>query len=80
MPRKSLRICRGRGLLANDNPAFRSPSRRIVGVFILGICSITTALIGIGCREYVHYVRKMVCEYGVDLRLKYKPGFSVNNK
>ena len=38
--RKSLRIRRGRGLLANDNPAFTRKSRRIVGVFILGICAI----------------------------------------
>ena len=38
--RKSLRIRRGRGLLANDNPASTRKSRRIVGVFILGICAI----------------------------------------
>ena len=57
MPHESLRIRRGRGLLANDNPASTSPgpaelqkagkdhgkSRRIVGVFTLGICAITTA-------------------------------------
>ena len=52
MPRKRLRIRRGRGLIANDNPASMFPgqqsfknvgtvhrkSRRIVGVFILAIC------------------------------------------
>ena len=40
MLRKTLRIRRGRGLLANDNPASTRKSRRIVGVFILGICAI----------------------------------------
>ena len=43
MSRKSLCIRRGRGLLANENPASTSPGRRVVGVFILGICAITTA-------------------------------------
>ena len=42
MSHKSLRIRRGRGLLANDNPVSTSPGRRIVGVFILGICAIPT--------------------------------------
>ena len=56
MPRKRLRIRRGSGLLANDNPAIHvsrsaelrkagtvhRKSRRIVGVFILAICTITT--------------------------------------
>ena len=43
MSRKSLRIRRGRGLLANDNPASTSPGRRIVGVFTLGTCAFPTA-------------------------------------
>ena len=57
MPRKRLRKRRGRGLIANDNPASMFPgqqsfknvgtvhrkSRRIVGVSILAICAITTA-------------------------------------
>ena len=57
MPRKRLRIRRGRGLIANGNPASMFPgqqsfknagtvhrkSRRIVGVFILAISAITTA-------------------------------------
>ena len=57
MPRKSLRIRRGRGLLANDNPAStfsrsaelqkagkgQRKRRGVAGVFIFGICAITTA-------------------------------------
>ena len=42
MPRKSLHIRRGCGLLANGNPASMRKRRRIVGVFILCICAITT--------------------------------------
>ena len=81
IPRKSLRIRRGRGLLANDNPASTSPGWRIVGVFTmvftLGTCAIPTAYIGIGGRENAPQVRKMVCVYAVDLRSKYNPGFTV---
>ena len=39
---KSLRIRRGRRLLANDNPASTRNRRRIVGVFIIGLCAVTT--------------------------------------
>ena len=38
MPRKSLHIRRGCGLLANGNPASMRKRRRIVGVFILCVC------------------------------------------
>ena len=76
MPRKSLRIRRGCGLLAlaNDNPASTRKSRRIVivGVFILGICAIPTAHIGIGGREYAsRHVRKMVC-VGIQRRFAFE--------
>ena len=63
--------------LAELQKAGKGPrkSRRIVGVFILGIRAITTAKMGIGGRKYVSHVRKMVCVYGVDLLSKYKPSF-----
>ena len=43
IPRRSLRIRIGCGLLANDNPASTPKRRRIVGVFTLGTCAIPTA-------------------------------------
>ena len=88
MPRKSMRIRRAHGLLANDNPASTFPGQQSfkrwakvcekVGVLYecLHSASARSAMIGIGGREYAPHVRKMVCVYGVDFHSKYKPGFS----
>ena len=65
IPRKSVRIRIGRGLLANYNPACTSPGRRIVGVFILGTCAIPSAYIGIGGRENAPQFLRSKCKPGL---------------
>ena len=89
MPRKRLRIRRGHGLLANDNPASTFPGpqsfKRRAKVSI-NVSVFWERLYPASARsqwrrsalvaESTHPTRAKW--YGVDLRSKYKPGFIVN--